>query len=649
MTPPFPTAIANDYLAAIVSSSDDAIISKDLNGNITSWNPAAERIFGYLSDEAIGKHISIIIPPESLKEEDYILGQIKQGKRVDHFQTVRRKKDGQSVDLSVTISPIRDSEGTIIGASKVARDTTTIQAAERASAYLSAIIESSDDAIISKDLNGFITSWNKSAERIFGYTAEEVIGRHITLIIPAERLKEEDKILTTLKTGNRVDHFETLRRNKNGNLVPVSITVSPIRDSAGNIVGASKVSRDISDRITAEEAIKDNNRKKDEFLANMSHELRTPMNAVIGLSHLLLRMELPEQAKKFVDTLKISADSLMDLINDLLDFAKIESDSFQVETIEFNLAEQLEKAISVINVRAHEKNLVLYVNYAPSLNRYYMGDPLRIHQVLMNLLSNAVKFTDKGSIEIDISGTDDPETASTLVTFKVSDTGIGIQPEKLDTIFEKFTQADASITRRYGGSGLGLAISKACVEKMGGTITVDSQQAIGTTFTVTLPLKNTQKSSSIESFSANTAPKGPVHNKNVLLVEDYEPNVLVASSMLEQLGYDYDVAPNGFEALRKFIHGKYDVILMDVQMHELDGLEATRRIRKIEAEKNRARTSIIAMTAHVREQDKDKCLDAGMDDFIPKPFDPMVLAQKIAQYIHLDAKIAQLEVAAQSS
>ena len=649
MTPPFPTAIANDYLAAIVSSSDDAIISKDLNGNITSWNPAAERIFGYLSDEAIGKHISIIIPPESLKEEDYILGQIKQGKRVDHFQTVRRKKDGQSVDLSVTISPIRDSEGTIIGASKVARDTTTIQAAERASAYLSAIIESSDDAIISKDLNGFITSWNKSAERIFGYTAEEVIGRHITLIIPAERLKEEDKILTTLKTGNRVDHFETLRRNKNGNLVPVSITVSPIRDSAGNIVGASKVSRDISDRITAEEAIKDNNRKKDEFLANMSHELRTPMNAVIGLSHLFLRMELPEQAKKFVDTLKISADSLMDLINDLLDFAKIESDSFQVETIEFNLAEQLEKAISVINVRAHEKNLVLYVNYAPSLNRYYMGDPLRIHQVLMNLLSNAVKFTDKGSIEIDISGTDDPETASTLVTFKVSDTGIGIQPEKLDTIFEKFTQADASITRRYGGSGLGLAISKACVEKMGGTITVDSQQAIGTTFTVTLPLKNTQKSSSIESFSANTAPKGPVHNKNVLLVEDYEPNVLVASSMLEQLGYDYDVAPNGFEALRKFIHGKYDVILMDVQMHELDGLEATRRIRKIEAEKNRARTAIIAMTAHVREQDKDKCLDAGMDDFIPKPFDPMVLAQKIAQYIHLDAKIAQLEVAAQSS
>jgi PAS domain S-box-containing protein len=316
---------AQAYLATIITSSDDAIIGKDLDGNIISWNPGAERILGYTPEEAIGKHISIIIPPNRMSEEDHILGQVRLGKRVDHFETVRRAKDGGLVTLSITVSPIRGENDVIIGASKVARNITDIKMAERATAYLGAIVESSDDAIISKDLNGFVTSWNGSAERIFGYTADEMIGRHITLIIPSERLEEEDKILTTLKAGDRVDHFETYRRHKDGRLVPVSITVSPIRDSAGNVIGASKISRDISERVEAEKALKELSRKKDDFLANMSHELRTPMNAVIGLTYLLKAMDsLPPQAKKFVDTLKISAENLMDLINDLLDFAKIE-------------------------------------------------------------------------------------------------------------------------------------------------------------------------------------------------------------------------------------------------------------------------------------------------------------------------------------
>lgn len=642
--PYIPPGEAEAYLAAIISSSDDAIISKDLNGNIISWNPAAERIFGYMAPEAIGKHISLIIPHDNLHDEDYILGQIKQGKKVDHFETVRRRKDGGLVNISVTVSPIKNKDGVIIGASKVARDITDIRQAERASAYLGAIIESSDDAIISKDLNGFITSWNKSAERIFGYRADEIVGRHITLIIPSERLAEEDKILTTLKNGNRVDHFETWRRHKTGHLVPVSLTVSPIRDASGKVIGASKVSRDISDRLQAEAALKESGRKKDEFLANMSHELRTPMNAVIGLSNLLKGMnDLPEKAKKYIDTLKLSADNLLELINDLLDFAKIEADSFEIENIEFNLAEQVERVISVANVKVREKNLRLHVNYSPALNRYYKGDPLRIHQIIMNLLSNAVKFTEKGYIEVDITGTEDKATNITLITIKISDTGIGVQTDKINTIFEKFTQADSSITRKYGGSGLGLAITKAAVEKMHGTITVESEFGVGTTFVVTIPLQNTDKESSIESFSASTAGSVAIVSKHILLVEDYEPNVLVAASMLEELGYDYDIAYNGFEALRKFVHGQYDVILMDLQMHELDGLEATRRIRRMEKNKDLNRTPIIAMTAHVREQDKNMCLEAGMDDFIPKPFEPTLLRQKLARFIQMNKKITALE------
>ncbi|MGB4107733.1 MAG: PAS domain S-box protein [Alphaproteobacteria bacterium] len=638
-----PEAIeAHAYLASIIASSDDAIVSKDLNGNITSWNPAAERIFGYKSEEIVGKHVSILIPAENMAEEDYILGKIRKGERVDYFETLRRRKDGSFVNLSVTVSPIRNSEEKVIGASKIARDISLSKEADRISAHLAAIIESSDDAIMSKDLNGFITSWNKSAERIFGYKAEEVIGRHIMLIIPAERLPEDDKILTTLNASDRLD---TWRRHKDGHLVPVSLTVSPIRDRAGNIIGASKVSRDISDRIAAEKALKEISTKKDEFLANMSHELRTPMNAVIGLTGLLKRMDdLPERAQKYIETLGSSASNMMDLINDLLDFAKIETGSFAVENIEFNLPEQVEKVISVANVKAREKKIDLYINYTSDLNRYYIGDPLRIHQVLSNLVFNAIKFTDEGSVKIDISGKAGEAENTTLLSISVSDTGIGIPNDKTHAIFEKFTQADSSITRRFGGSGLGLSIVKSCVELMKGTIAVDSEVGVGTIFTATLPLTNTEKVSTVKSFSASIAPAIPAHKKNILLAEDYEPNVMVAGAFIDDLGYDYDVASNGYEALRKFTTGCYDVILMDIQMNELDGLEATRRIRKMEKDKGLARTPIIAMTAHVREQDKNQALKAGMDDFISKPFESASFGQKINRYMG-DKNVTHLETA----
>lgn len=633
---------AKAHLAAIITSSDDAIISKDLNGTILSWNPAAERIFGYTAEEAIGKHISIIIPPDRLSEEDMIIGKIRAGERLDHFEAVRRAKNGNLLDLYVTVSPIRNAAGTIVGASKVARDITAMKKAERESAYLSSIIETSDDAIISKDLDGIITSWNKSAERIFGYPAEEIVGKHISILIPQERISEEEGILTTLRNGKRIDHFETMRRHRNGHLIPVSLTVSPIRNTAGNIIGASKISRDISERIRAEENMRQANIRKDEFMANMSHELRTPMNAVIGLASLMMRMDdLPPKALKFVETLKISADNLMELINDLLDFSKIESNALELEQVEFDLAEQVERAVSVTNVKAQEKRLGLRVHFIPPLSRHYIGDPLRVHQVLMNLLSNAIKFTEKGTVDVEISGAPAADKR-TLVTMRVRDTGIGIPKDKLETIFEKFTQADSSMTRRYGGSGLGLAITKALVEKMGGAISVNSKQGEGSVFTVTLSLGNTERLSSIERFSTESiTAKQPNTGRNVLLVEDYEPNVMVASTMLDMLGYNFDVARNGLEALQKFVQSRYDVILMDVQMHELDGLEATRRIRRMETERGLARTPIVAMTAHVREQDKQKCFEAGMDDFIPKPFEPIDLSNKIGRYVNQEHNVAQ--------
>ena len=244
--------VAQARLAAIVESSDDAIISKTLQGIITSWNISAERIFGFTAEEAIGRHISLIIPNDRLDEEDFIIRKVSAGERLDHFETVRQRKDGRLINLSVTVSPIRGDTGEIIGASKVARDLTTAKDAERASAYLAAIIDSSDDAIIGKDLNSIITSWNKAAERIFGYTADEALGRSIALIIPEDRVFEEDIIIGKVRAGERIDHFETVRRHKDGHLVDLSVTVSPIRDRAGQIIGASKVARDTTSTKQAE-------------------------------------------------------------------------------------------------------------------------------------------------------------------------------------------------------------------------------------------------------------------------------------------------------------------------------------------------------------------------------------------------------------
>jgi PAS domain S-box-containing protein len=288
-----PAAVAGDLgdysvqlarLAAIVQSSDDAIVSKTLDGLIVSWNAGAVRLFGYQPEEIIGKSITTIIPPELYAEERDILDRLRRGERLDHFETTRICKDGRRVQLSITVSPIRDASGTIVGASKIARDIGLQKNAERTAAQLAAIVESSDDAIVSKSLDGRIQSWNAGAVRIFGYTPEEAVGQSITLIIPQELYAEERDIIDRVRRGERVQHFDTMRVTKSGRRIPVSLTVSPVRDPRGTIIGASKIARDISDRKRGEEALQKSqqalheaNRRKDEFMALLAHELRNPL------------------------------------------------------------------------------------------------------------------------------------------------------------------------------------------------------------------------------------------------------------------------------------------------------------------------------------------------------------------------------------
>ncbi len=377
-------------------------------------------------------------------------------------------------------------------------------------------------------------------------------------------------------------------------------------------------------RVAAEKA-NAANVAKSEFLANMSHEIRTPMNAILGLSTILGRSSpLTANQRKYIETLATSAESLLMLINDLLDISKIEASGIDIERMPFRLDRLLEDMISVHSVRAIEKGLNLVLNIDNVRGRWFAGDPTRIHQVVANLCSNAIKFTEQGAIAIETIRADED-----ILSITVSDTGIGIAPEKLDKIFDKFTQADNTISRKFGGTGLGLAISKTLAELMDGTIVVRSTPGAGSSFTFSLALPEVEP---VQSPGETETPAEIRSGKGrVLLVEDHEPNILVAKTFLEMFGYEVDLAENGAAAVRKAGDIGYAVILMDIQMPEMDGFEATRVIRT--STKMNATTPIIGMTAHALDGIREKCLAAGMNEYLSKPFVPADLEARIGQFI----------------
>jgi PAS domain S-box-containing protein len=377
---------------------------------------------------------------------------------------------------------------------------------------------------------------------------------------------------------------------------------------------------------------------KTAFLANMSHEIRTPMNAIVGLTNILATQEInPNKQKEFLKTMKYSAEHLMELINDILDISKIESEHLELEQIPFDLGKAVNQVITIHKVKADEKDVDLKVEYVKLISSQLIGDPHRIKQILMNLISNAIKFTNKGfvTLKLDYKPINDNNI---LLIMIVEDTGIGIKQEQLDSIFGKFTQADTSMTRKYGGTGLGLAITKNLVEAMNGSIKATSIYGQGTCFNIELPLTVKQNANvTYPSFSNQKEQKIlSIKPPYVLLVEDYPANVMVATTLLSQFGCKYKVAHNGKEALEVVKMENFDIILMDVQMPVIDGFEATRLIRKLEKSTDRLRTNIIGITAHVLAGDRERCLDAGMDDYISKPFDQIELYNKIIKYIQFN-------------
>ena len=632
-------------LAAIVESSDDVIVSKTLDGVITSWNRAAERLFGWSAAEAVGRHITLIIPPERHPEEDEVLAKLRRGERVDHFETVRVTKDGRLVDVSITVSPIRDATGRVVGASKIARDISDRRRNELTLARLAAIVDSSDDVIVSKTLGGVITSWNGAAERLFGWTAAEAIGRHITLIVPVDRHAEENEVLARVGRGERVDHFDTVRKTKDGRLIHVSITVSPIKDASGRIVGASKIARDITDRRRIEderarllvrerearEEAEALNRTKDELLATVSHELRTPLNSIFGWARMMQTTQMEDGTRaRAIDAIVRNASAQARLIEDLLDLSRIATGRMRLDFDVVDLNAVVDAAVETVRPAASAKNIELVVTPDPSLGTI-MGAADRLQQVVWNLLMNAVKFTPHGgTVRVSV------QQAGGMAEIVVADTGEGIAPDLLPHVFDAFRQEDSSSTRTHGGLGLGLALVRQLVELHGGRVRGASPgKGGGATFTVALPMRGVRGARRDEADADAVAPVEPtaLSGARVLLVDDDPDFIDLAAMMLRGAGAEVRTAPSVLRASAVLDSPwQPNVVVTDVAMPEEDGFVLLRTMRAAFSERGR-RVPIIAISAYGAPEDHAKATRAGFDVYLQKPVDPLRLTSVVAEVI----------------
>jgi PAS domain S-box-containing protein len=473
---------ARDLLAAIVESSDDAIIGESLDGLITSWNHGAQEMFGYKAEEIIGKPVATLAWPGHEEDVHTVLRRVSRGERVDHYETIRRTKDGHQLTLSLTVSPIRNSAGVIVGASKIARDITPRRESERSRALLAAIVESSDDAIISKDLNGIVTSWNSGAERMFGYTAEEMVGNPISRIAPLAGENDMAEILARIRKGEPVNHYEAVRRCKDGREIEVSLTVSPVRDATGTIIGASKIARDITLQKKTEAAMRQAEKlaATGRMAASIAHEINNPLEALTNLLYLLDKEEMGQEARQYLTAAQRELARVAHITAQTLSFHRSLPDPANI-----TVTDLLEAALSLHQGRITTTGVQVQKEYGtvPALGI----DPVELRQVLFNFLGNALDaMPGGGRLRLRVRRVTQWSTGAPAVCITVGDTGSGMSAETRRRMFEPFYT-----TKGATGTGLGLWIASELVAKCKGRISVHSSchpGRCGTVFSLLLPV-----------------------------------------------------------------------------------------------------------------------------------------------------------------
>jgi PAS domain S-box-containing protein len=648
---------------AIFNSANFSSIATDAKGVIQIFNVGAERMLGYSAAEVVNT-----ITPADISDPTEVIARAKTlsaelGTTItpgfealvfkasrgieDIYELTYIRKDGSRFPALVSITALRDTREVIIGYLLIGTDNTARKRVEAEQAkldqrlrdqqfYTRSLIESSIDPIITTDPTGFITDVNKQMEALTGWTRDELIGSPFKIhFTDPERAEAGIKLVLSDK---KITDFELTAIDRDGKKTVVSYNATTIYDRQRKLQGVFAAARDISEsklveaelhqaRAAAESA----SRTKSDFLASMSHEIRTPVNSIIGVAALLAKTSLTPEQTKYVEIFSRASENLLLLINDILDLSKVEASQLELERTGFKLTELVDKTIEMLAMRAEQKGLALVCEIAPESPNDLLGDPTRLQQVLLNLLGNAIKFTEAGKVSLRIAP-DTDVSAPWALQFTISDTGIGIPAKKLSHVFERFTQADSSTTRRYGGTGLGLTISRRLVELMGGRIWVESEVDKGSVFSFVAPLEIWKGCRPEIISSVGDAPAEPMPALNILLVEDYPDNRTITIAYLQGTPYRMEIAENGAIAVEKFILGHFDLVLMDRQMPVMDGLTATRAIRTWEKANHRLPTPIIALTAAALKGDREQCVEAGCTAYLTKPIKQDVLLEAIRHY-----------------
>ena len=666
--------------SAIFNSANFSSIATDAKGVIQIFNVGAERMLGYAAGDVVNTitpaDISdpkeLVVRARALSAElatpiepgfEALVFKASRGIE-DIYELTYIRKDGTRFPAVVSVTALRDAAGAIIDYLLIGTDNTARKLVEEEQKksdqrlrdqqfYTRSLIESNIDALITTDPAGIITDVNKQTEALTGSTRDELIGAPFKDCF-TDPERAEAGIRRVLAEKSLTDYELTVRR-RDGKQTVVSYNATTFYDRGRTLQGVFAAARDVTERKRVEAELQQAkadaesaSRTKSDFLASMSHEIRTPMNAVMGIADLLAKTSLTPEQDKYVQIFRRSGDNLLNLINDILDLSKVEASQLDLEQTGFSLSDHLEKVIEMVAPKAQEKGLALVCEIATNVYNDLVGDPTRLRQVLLNLLGNAIKFTEAGKVCLKVER-DQDGAVPTALRFSVSDTGIGIADDKLARVFERFTQADSSTTRRFGGSGLGLTISKRLVELMGGQIWVTSTVGLGSIFAFSVPFEIWVAAKRPVSAPVGASPEAPLPALHILMAEDSPDNCTIALAYLEDTPYFVDVAETGLIACEMFKAGHYDLLLMDRQMPVMDGLTATRTIRAWEKANDRAPTPIIALTASALKGDREACLAAGCTAYLTKPIKQDVLLQAIKDYSAIALHVRQRDDLRESS